>query len=340
MEQQTQTQPQVRPKLRMPHPSVEAARRFREEWNAEHSQLATPDQQATTAADQPVPAPSSNSVDAPAPAQQPQEEVRFANPLDMQVPSSYFMHGDATRPDYRQMESERDALRKELEETRRSLAEMRANADRSRVDTDIDAYLDRTAKDLYTIDREDAKKLLTPLVHSFHDELTKVRAATDARVKELSDSMNKQSERERQRELENRLERTRQAVLRAHPDLAELQRTDAYKKAMLTPVGGNSSLLIGNVVATEFANGNVEYVVGVLDRIKRESQGAPTGSLDSIASVSGTVAATAPARQDVDNDIDLDQLEQMKVDVQTGKMSRRQFREAMQKHRGANAARK
>lgn len=338
--QQTQSG-QVKPKLRMPHPSIEAARKFREEWQAEQNAQAAP-----TPSEQPVPTPPPVSPPAPEPTTPtaPQEpSAQFVPPSQMTVPESYYMGKNEERADYRQLSDERDALKKQLEETRQAMQAMQEEAAKYRAmeeDRFIDNYIDREGDAFVSIDREDARRLLKPLYQTFRDEMGKRSQQSEARLRELSDSVQKRLDDMQLREEQERLTRFRNAVLKAHPDLADLQTTDAYRRVMLTPVASNSDLLIGNVVATEFQKGNVEYVNQVLDQIRAEAGRSRPQSLETIASVSGSGTATAPAAPTDDGEMSLDKLEQMKVDVQTGKMSRKEFREAMQKYRGASATQK
>lgn len=347
MEAQTQSG-QVKPKLRMPHPSIEAARKFREEWqNEQHTQPAPTPSEPVVPPSPPLPEPPVPSPEPVAATPQvtpaPQPQPQYVPPSQMTVPDSYYMDKDATRVDYRQLTDERDALKKQLEETRQAMQAMQEEAAKYRAmeeDRFIDNYIDREGDAFVSIDREDARRLLKPVYQTVRDEMGKRVQQSEARMQEIADSVQKRLDEMQQREEMDRLTRARNAVLKAHPDLAELQNTDAYRRVMLTPVGGNPNLLLGNVVATEFQKGNVEYVNQVLDQIRAEAGRNKPQSLDSIASVSGSGTATTPAAPSDDGEMSLDQLEQMKIDVQTGKMTRKEFREAMQKYRGASATQK
>ena len=271
------------------------------------------------------------------------QQATYVPPAQMAVPDSYYMARNEERNEYRQLSDERDALKKQLEETRQAMQAMQEEAAKYRAmeeDRFIDNYIDREGDAFVSIDREDARRLLKPMYQTFRDEMGKRAQQSEDKMRELANTVQQRLDDMQQREEHERLTRSRNAVLKAHPDLAELQNTDAYRRVMLTPVGSGSNLLIGNVVATEFQKGNVEYVNQVLDQIRAEAGRSKPQSLETIASVSGSGTATAPAAPTDDSEMDLDRLEQMKVDVQTGKMSRKEFREAMQKYRGASATQK
>ena len=332
--------------LRMPHPSIEAARQFRESWQRENQQAQPPvettpppvtPEPVQTDAQQPVVVPGASLGTVQAPPAAP-------TPPSVPVPESYLAPPQAEQPEYRQLAEERDELRKQLEEARQLVQTMQAEAAQHQAkaaDRFIDDYLDREGDAFVSIDREDARRLLKPMYQAFREEFGKRAQQTEETVRGFTESVQQRLDGMQQREEAEHMARAREAVMRAHPDLAELQNTDAYRRVMLTPVGGNANVLLGNVVASEFQKGNAEYVNQVLDQIRAEAGRDAPRPLADIASVSGSGTVTAPALPDNDNStMDLSQLEQLKADFQTGKVSRKEFREAMRRYRGSPATQK
>lgn len=339
--------PTVRPKLRMPHPAIAAAKQFRESlaqegFNAQPSTPPVPEQvtqpvPSMEPAGQPAPV---SPPPQPQPQPQPAQPPQYVHPTQMPLPDSYYTQPEDTREDYRTLSAERDQLRKDLEQTRKDLESMQASIAKYRSmedDNFIDSYLAQEGDKLVSINQEDAKRLLAPMYKTLRQEMARRQEEADARLAELNTSVSQRFEDLRAKEEALRMEQTRAAVLKAHPNLAELQKTEAYQRIMLTPVGVNSNLLLGNIVANEFQRGNVDYVNQILDQVQKEVTAGQAPALDNIASVSGAGVASAPAAPTVTEELDLEKLEQMKIDVQTGRMSKKEFREAMRKYRGAGA---
>lgn len=332
---QQQTAPQWH-RTRSPHPSIEDARKFREELN---STPTPPPVQAPLVPNLP---PVQMTPPEPAPQPAPQPSAHLEDPAKMQLPKEFFTN--PVQPPQPQPQFDDSKYRNEIEDLRRQLAETNKALEESRSavskyrqmeeDHYIDSYLNNEDNQFTTIDKEDARKLLKPLYKGMREDFDRRSQRESARIDEIKSEFDKQIADMKQREENQRREYTRQRILKAVPDLEELQKKPEYSRAMMSPISANSSILLGNVVASEFMKGNADYIIDVLNKIK----GTPEPTLDSQASVSFSSSATKPAAPNNDTELSLERLEQMKVDVQTGRMSRSQFRELLRKYRGASDA--
>ena len=131
------------------------------------------------------------------------------------------------------------------------------------------------------------------------------------------------------------------AVIKAHPDLQQMQSHPAYAQMMASPAAPGSRITIGQMVAGELQQGNTAYVINVLNDIKRRIT-APTGSgaLANVASVSSsTPSAGGAGGVDKKGDIlSYDDMAELRYQLQTRQITRDQFRERMAKHREASKA--
>ena len=124
--------------------------------------------------------------------------------------------------------------------------------------------------------------------------------------------------------------------MKAHPDLQQLQSTPAYAQVMMSPVQEGSAITVGEVVAAEIKKGNADYVIKVLDSVKARNGTAP--NLNAIASVSANATSSgATSGHDVSVDkLTDEQIADYRFKVQTGEMSRDEFRQIMARHREAS----
>lgn len=230
------------------------------------------------------------------------------------------------------VQDESAELRSEIESLRKQLEEQRALNDKyqSYQDNDlVDQYIAQNGAEFNSISRDDAKRLLTPMIGAFR----KTTDAFNSQLKAQQDIIDKRFGKIDQDKIIAGYERTRSALLKAHPDLEQLQNTDAYKEIMLSPVAGNSNLLVGQLVASEFKRGNTDYINSVLDQVKAKLQ---TPDLNQVATVSANapVGSAAPATE-TSGKLTPDQIAQYRFMVQNREMTRDEFREIMSKHREA-----
>ena len=302
----------------------------------------------------PVPQPNVQQQTAPQPNVQPnvqqqaapQPDVQQVPPQDIQVPDD-FIHSvnvmgntAAQQPqsqpsqndDLDAMRGENDKLKKELEELRKareadmaSLKELNELREKQRVDKYL-AEMDG----LGTINGDDARKLVSPLLQRLEQtkadnakQLQDVQASIDKRLSELD-----------KRNTQNKVNQMYAKILKAHPDLKQLQRSQAYNDVMTSPVQEGSAITVGEFVAAEIKNGNADYIIKVLDTVKQRSA---VPNINAVASVSGSATAGAATGTDTTGDILTDeQIADLRFKVQTGEISRDEFRTRMARHREAS----
>lgn len=307
----------------------------------------------------PVPQPNVQQQAAPQPNVQPnvqphvqqaapQPDVQQVPPQDIQVPDD-FIHSvnvmgntAAQQPqpsqndDLDTMRGENDKLKKELEELRKareadmaSLKELNELREKQRVDKYL-AEMDG----LGTINGDDARKLVSPLLQRLEQtkadnakQLQDVQASIDKRLSELD-----------KRNTQNKVNQMYAKILKAHPDLKQLQRSQAYNDVMTSPVQEGSAITVGEFVAAEIKNGNADYIIKVLDTVKQRSS---LPDISNIASVSSNAPVSGAASDANANGESLtpDQIANYRFKVQTGEMSRDEFRQIMARHREASKLR-
>ena len=303
----------------------------------------------------PVPQPNVQQQAAPQPnvqpnAQQaaPQPDVQQVPPQDIQVPDD-FIHSvnvmgntaaqqsqPSQNDDLDTMRGENDKLKKELEELRKareadmaSLKELNELREKQRVDKYL-AEMDG----LGTINGDDARKLVSPLLQRLEQtkadnakQLQDVQASIDKRLSELD-----------KRNTQNKVNQMYAKILKAHPDLKQLQRSQAYNDVMTSPVQEGSAITVGEFVAAEIKNGNADYIIKVLDTVKQRSS---LPDISNIASVSSNAPVSGAASDANANGESLtpDQIANYRFKVQTGEMSRDEFRQIMARHREASKLR-
>lgn len=280
----------------------------------------------------------------------PQQDVQQVPPQDIQVPDD-FIHSvnvmgntAAQQPqsqpsqndDLDAMRGENDKLKKELEELRKareadmaSLKELNELREKQRVDKYL-AEMDG----LGTINGDDARKLVSPLLQRLEQtkadnakQLQDVQASIDKRLSELD-----------KRNTQNKVNQMYAKILKAHPDLKQLQRSQAYNDVMTSPVQEGSAITVGEFVAAEIKNGNADYIIKVLDTVKQRSS---LPDISNIASVSSNAPVSGAASDANANGESLtpDQIANYRFKVQTGEMSRDEFRQIMARHREASKLR-
>lgn len=359
---QDNNQPTVRPKMRHPHPAAAAAAQFRQE--TAHLRAGEPAPAPSTPAApvvdpapvqytppvQPVPVPPQ-----PAAPVTPTQPVQYAPVQNVPVPPQYadILGAGTPTPSTTPVTPEKSAgptpeeieakfrkeneeLLRQLEQTRNELAEAKKIPDdllQLKEERELDELLATYSSEFQSIDPADAKKLLAPVLKTVRQQSSKATEALQNQLlsqqKELHNRFKQLEERERL----DRLNKTRDKILKAHPDLAQLQQTPAYQQAMMTPVGGKSGILVGQLVAAEYQQGNADYIIDVLNAVKQQAQ----PDLAGVASVSPSAAATIPAAptDGTPGRLTAEQIAEYKFMVQTGQMSREDFREVMKKHREA-----
>lgn len=251
---------------------------------------------------------------------------KFNDTQPQQAPAQTPQESDAVKA----MRAENEKLAKELEELKKSrendlneLKELQQLRQQKR-ENDYLAQMN----DLGSINSDDARKLISPLLQELDrtravsaQKLQETQAAIDRRFAELD----KQTKQSHNSQLYN-------SIFKAHPDLKTLTDSNAYKEIVAAPVAPNSLTTVGEVMARELQAGNADYVIKVLDTVKAKLSAVP--NIANVASV-GSSNSTANFVSQESNMSDT-QLDKLISDVQTGKISRAEFRERRARAREAS----
>ena len=342
------TNTSVKPKLRMPHPAAAAAAQFRQDTahlRAGEGPASADPTPAPTTQPQVVP-PTIPPVVPETPA--PQAPAAPLTPIqDIPLPDGYV---DVLRvpetpvpqaqppvpgPAHQQFQQDNKELLEQLNEIKQQLEAERARTSELQLikeEREFDEMLKQSGVEFSSIDHEDAKKLMAPVLSAIRQQQTSQAEQWERRLAEQEAAVNARIGQLTAHEVHQRADSTRAAILAAHPDLETLQNSPEYHRLMLSPVSAGSGLLVGQLVAAEFQKGNSSYIIQLLDQVKGKQ---PT--LENVASVGTASAGVGHSNGDVANDgvLSYEQIAQMKLDVQQGNMSRDEFRTAMNKHREA-----
>lgn len=214
-----------------------------------------------------------------------------------------------------QLEQELTELRRAREADKQDLEEYRKIKDARAIDEYVNSI-----GELNTIDPEDARRLVTPLLKRIDQEKQAV-------AKQLSD-MN-------QHNVVTRQQRAYETVVKEFPDIQTLQTTDAYKRAMMAPVTPGSSLTVGQLVVAELQRGNADYAISAIKSIKQSQQAVP--DLAQVASVGATAPTGSAPAPDISGDVlTPDQIRHYRYLAQTKQISREEFHNVMAKHKEAS----
>lgn len=214
-----------------------------------------------------------------------------------------------------QLEQELAELRKAREADKKDLEEYRKIKDAKAVDDYV-----ASIGELNTIDTDDAKRLVTPLLKRMDQE---------------KQAMAQQLQEYNQRNVVTRQQRAYEAVIKEFPDIQTLQTTDAYKRAMMSPVTPGSSLTVGQLVVAELQRGNSDYAISAIKAIKQSQQ--PVPDIAQVASVGATAPTGSAPAPDISGDIlSPEQIRQYRYLAQTHQISREDFHNIMAKHKEAS----
>lgn len=224
-------------------------------------------------------------------------------------------HEEVPDTDRYQLEQELVELRKAREADKQDLEEYRKIKDARAIDEYVSSI-----GELNTIDPEDAKRLVTPLLKRMDQEKQAV-------AQRLSDMQ--------QRNVVTRQQRAYEAVVREFPDIQTFQTTDAYKRAMMAPVTPGSSLTVGQLVVAELQRGNADYAISAIKNIKQSQK--PVPDLAQVASVGATAPTGSAPAPDVSGDVlTPEQIRHYRYLAQTKRISREEFHNIMAKHKEAS----
>lgn len=225
------------------------------------------------------------------------------------------------------LRKEIDDLRKQRESDQASLAEY----NKLKEQQEIDNYLSGTEK-LNTIDADDARKLLSPLIKTIKSE----QASTQERFRKEREALDQRFNELTQRERELTRRKAYDTILKAYPDMAEIQRNKAYQDVMSSPIAPGSDILVGTMVARDLQLGKTDYVMNVLKTIK-DRMAVP--DLTAVASVGSSSTPAAPAPDKSSDLLTPEQLADLKFAFQNRQITREQYHERLAKHREASRLR-
>ena len=304
---------------------------FRAQYKDEHAttqEEPVQTEQSVPAVSQPVAQP------APQPAPQPQTEAPVTDTATIAKSAESYIN--ASQPsfgepapaqtvapqaepvpdtDRYQLEQELAELRKAREADKQDLEEYRKIKDAKAIDDYV-----ASIGELDTIAAEDAKRLVTPLLKRMDQE---------------KQAMAKQLQEYNQRNVVTRQQRAYEAVIKEFPDIQTLQTTDAYKRAMMSPVTPGSSLTVGQLVVAELQRGNSDYAISAIKAIKQAQQ--PVPDIAKVASVGATAPTGSAPAPDISGDyLTPEQIRNYRYLAQTHQISREEFHNIMAKHKEAS----
>lgn len=292
-----------------------------------------PQAQPTNAQQQPVVSQAQSAVQTQEQIPVPDDFVNVVNTLG--TANEPVANQASSNDDIVAMREENAKLLKEVEELRKARESDSAALDelaQYREKKRVDDYLASIDGGLGTINGDDARKLVSPLLQ----QIDQARKDNLKQIQDAQEAVNKRfAEYDRKSEL-TKSNQLYAKIMKAHPDLQQLQSTPAYAQVMMSPVQEGSAITVGEVVAAEIKKGNADYVIKVLDSVKARNGTAP--NLNAIASVSANATASgATSGHDVRSDkLTDEQIADYRFKVQTGEMSRDEFRQIMARHREAS----
>ncbi len=333
-------------KRRMPHPSqnvnVEKPSMGDDAPNLSNTQQLPPQ-----SAQPPTAPPQTQPVQGtPTPPQAaPQQQVQYVKPQDM---PTTFGQSQTTAPQPRtpspleqemvQLRRQNDELIAALESRNQQYADMQQQYEQIRGyqdDADFSTLLDTVDFSDTGMDKESARKLLAPVVKGLRGKAAADVAALQQQNKAMQQQFDQRLAQFEQREYNRQRDAMYRKILTAHPDLQQLQNTDAYRAVMLSPVAGNAGITVGQVVAAEYNNGNADYIIDVLNQVRSRTQ----QPIDGMLGVAPSGVPTAPTEPSDGNEVlTPEQLADLRYQFTTRAISREEYKARLAKHRQAAQA--
>ena len=213
-------------------------------------------------------------------------------PYQVAAPQSYEQYYQQPSPDVAALRAELAEARARAAELDRVFAEQQQAAMFTLPSTLEFQHLDREVAD--ELLQKAVRPVITAALSGVKSELDKTKAELEAERKARSEERKyAQAVAE-----ERRRASINERILAAHPDLPSLRTDPAFVQFESTPIGAGSKTVLRDVIVREYAAGNTDYVINVLNQYKqqRAAQAQPT-SLAGVATapVSGGFTASAPA---------------------------------------------
>ena len=233
---------------------------------------------------------------------------------------------EAAKRDNARLQEELAADRASLEKANAAQREL---DERKRLE-ELSGALNYDPETFSTLDPEEFKRAALPMLAA----IRKFQEAEAAKVAERVEALDKKVNSRLAQADESKAAELKQlvnaAILTAVPNLKQLQALPAYKTFMSQRIG-KSSKTYDQAVAEEYAAGNAEFVIDVMQTFLR-STGQPA-SLEHAAQVSPVRAGSQPAPGADDTTDDITFARDLNFKLQSGKITHQQFRELSAKRR-------
>ena len=269
-----------------------------------------------------APAPQPAPKPRPAPAA-PVDEDDDDDDEDIQYRTVDNMEYDRVRNDaIAAMQAENDALRARLS----SYEQSRSDFDKYERDKYIDKMIDEQGFD--SISRDDAKRLLGPVFDGMRQQNAALGQALSA---QYNNSVKQYKELTKKRDTEH-YNRFADKIRKKFPDLAQLQKTQAYVDVMRAPVAEGSDVTVGDLVAKEYQKRNYKYINNVLKQARDRINSVPD------ISASAVIGGNAPSQGSGSMEakpLSDSEMSDLRFKLQNRQISRKEFSDALKRHREA-----
>ena len=268
---------------------------------------------------------------APAPQPAPKPRPQPAAPVDedddddddIQYRTVDNMEYDRVRNDaIAAMQAENDALRARLS----SYEQSREDFDKFEKDKLIDKMIDEQGFD--SISKDDARRLLNPILDGMRKQNAALGQALSA---QYNNSVKQYQEMTKKRDAEQ-YNHFAGKILKKFPDLAKLQRTQAYVDVMRAPVAAGSDVTVGQLVAQECKKKNYKYINNVLKQVRDRINSVPDISANAV------VGGNAPSQGSGSTEarpLSDSEMSDLRFKLQNRQISRQEFSDALKRHREA-----
>lgn len=269
---------------------------------------------------------------APAPQPAPKPRPQPAAPVDdddddddedIQYRTVDNMEYDRVRNDaIAAMQAENDALRARLS----SYEQSRSDFDKYERDKYIDKMIDEQGFD--SISKDDARRLLNPIFDGMRQQNAALGQALSA---QYNNSVKQYKELTKKRDTEH-YNRFADKIRKKFPDLAQLQKTQAYVDVMRAPVAEGSDVTVGDLVAKEYQKRNYKYINNVLKQVRDRINSVPD------ISASAVIGGNAPSQGSGSMEakpLSDSEMSDLRFKLQNRQISRQEFSDALKRHREA-----
>ena len=220
------------------------------------------------------------------------------------------------------MQAENDALRARLS----SYEQSREDFDKFEKDKLIDKMIDEQGFD--SISKDDARRLLNPILDGMRQQNAALGQALSA---QYNNSVKQYKELTKKRDTEH-YNRFADKIRKKFPDLAQLQKTQAYVDVMRAPVAEGSDVTVGDLVAKEYQKRNYKYINNVLKQVRDRINSVPD------ISASAVIGGNAPSQGSGSMEakpLSDSEMSDLRFKLQNRQISRQEFSDALKRHREA-----